>query len=52
MDSKFCVVCNIEKITQNFYNKDREFKRCNIKTNSKRHNDNKDKLSIYEKKKS
>ena len=31
MDSKVCVVCNIEKSIDNFYNKYREGKRCNIR---------------------
>ena len=31
MDSKICVVCNIEKSNDNFYNKYRECKPCNIK---------------------
>ena len=31
MDSKICVVCNIEKSIDNFYNKYRECKQCNIK---------------------
>ena len=30
MDSKVCVVCNIEKCIDNFYNKYRECKQCNI----------------------
>ena len=31
MDSKICVVCNIEKSIDNYYNKYRECKKCNIK---------------------
>ena len=31
MDSKACVVCNIEKSIEIFYNKERESKPCNIK---------------------
>ena len=31
MDNKICVVCNIEKSIDNFYNKYRECKQCNIK---------------------
>ena len=55
MDSKVCVVCNIEKRIDNFYNKYRECKQCNIKTSMKRYYENKDKLSnqrklYYEKK--
>ena len=45
MDSKICVVCNIEKSIDNFYNKYRECKPCNIKRSMKRYNENKDKLS-------
>ena len=45
MDSKICVVCNVEKSIDNYYNKYRECKQCNIKRSMKRYNDNKDKLS-------
>ena len=45
MDSKVCVVCNIEKGIDNFYNKYRECKPCNIKRSMKRYYENKDKLS-------
>ena len=45
MDSKVCVVCNIEKSTDNFYNKYRECKQCKIKRSMKRYYENKDKLS-------
>ena len=45
MDSKKCVVCNIEKSIDNFYNKYRECKQCNIKRSMKRYYENKDKLS-------
>ena len=45
MDSKVCVVCNIEKSIDSFYNKYRECKQCNIKRSMKRYNENKDKLS-------
>ena len=45
MDSKVCVVCNIEKSVDNFYNKYRECKQCNIKRSMKRYYENKDKLS-------
>ena len=45
MDSKVCVVCNIEKSIDNFYNKYRECKRCNIQRSMKRYYENKDKLS-------
>ena len=50
MDSKICVVCNIEKSIDNFYNKYRECKQCNIKRSTKRYNDNKDKISNQQKK--
>ena len=45
MDSKICVVCYIEKSNDNFYNKYRECKPCNIKRSTKRYNENKDKIS-------
>ena len=45
MDSKVCVVCIIEKSIDNFYNKYRESKECNIKRSMKRYYENKDKLS-------
>ena len=45
MHSKICVVCNIEKSIDNYYNKYRECKQCNIKRSMKRYNENKDKLS-------
>ena len=45
MDSKFCVVCNFEKSIDNFYNKYREGKHCNIKRSMKPYYENKDKLS-------
>ena len=48
MDSKVCVVCNIEKSIDNFYNKYRECKQCKIKGSMKRYYENKDKLSINE----
>ena len=44
MDCKICVVCNIEKSIDNFYNKYRECKPCNIKRSKKRYNGNKDKI--------
>ena len=45
MDSKICVVFNIEKSIDNFYNKYRECKLCNIKRSTQRYNENKDKIS-------
>ena len=45
MDNKVFVVCNIEKSIDNYYNKYRECKQCNIKRSMKRYNENKDKLS-------
>ena len=50
MNSKVCVVCNVEKSIDNFYNKYRECKQCNIKRSTKRYNDNKDKISNQQKK--
>ena len=45
MDSKVCVVCNIEKSIDNFCNNYRECKLCNIKRSMKRYYENKDNLS-------
>ena len=45
MDRKICVVCIIEKSIDDYYNKYRECKQCNIKRSMKRYNENKDKLS-------
>ena len=45
MDSKICVVCNTEKGIDNFYNKYRECKQCNIKRSMKRYYENEDELS-------
>ena len=45
MESKICVVCDIEKIIDNFYNKYRECKPCNIQRSMKRYRENKDKLT-------
>ena len=45
METKVCVVCNIEKSIDNFYNKDRECKQCNIKRSTRRYFENKDKIS-------
>ena len=49
MDSKICVVCNIEKSIDNFYHKYRECKPCNIKRSTKRYYENKDKISNQQK---
>ena len=49
MDSKVCVVCKIEKSIDNFYNKYRECKQCNIKRSTKRYYENKDKISNQQK---
>ena len=49
MDRKNCVVCNIEKSFDNFYNKFRECKPCNIKRSTKRYYENKDKISHQQK---
>ena len=45
MDSKICVVCKTEKSIDNFYNKYRECKPCNIKRSTKHYYENKDKIS-------
>ena len=45
MERKFCVICNTENSTQNFYNKYRECEQCNFKRSSKLYYENKDKLS-------
>ena len=49
MDSKVCVVCNIEKSIDNYYNKYRECKQCNIKRSMKRYNENREKISNQQK---
>ena len=49
MDSKICVVCRIEKSMDNFYNKYRECKQCNIKRSARRYYENKEKLSNQQK---
>ena len=49
MDSKVCVVCNIEKGIDKFYNKYRECKQCNNKRSLKRNYENKDKISNQQK---
>ena len=45
METKICVVCNIEKSIDNFYNKFRECKPCNNKRSMRRYYENKDKVS-------
>ena len=45
MDNIFCVVCNIEKSIDSFYNKYRECEQCNIQRSMKHYHENKDKLS-------
>ena len=50
MDRKIFVVCNAEKSIDNFYNKYRECKQCNIQRSMKRYYENKDKLSNQRKK--
>ena len=37
MDNKVCVVCDTEKSIDNFYNKYRECKQCNIQRSIKRY---------------
>ena len=49
MDSKVCVVCNIEKSIDNFYNKYRDCKQCNIKRSIRRYYGNRDKISMQQK---
>ena len=45
MDSNVCVVCNIEKSIDNFLNKYRECKPCNILRSTRRYYENKEKIS-------
>ena len=49
MESKVCFICNTEKRNDNFYNKYRECKLCNIQGSKKRYHENKDKLSNQQK---
>ena len=49
MDSKLFVVCKIEKGIDNFYNKYRECKQCNIKRSTRRYYENKEKISNQQK---
>ena len=50
MESKVCVIWSIEKSFDNFYNKNRECKECNIQRSMKRHYGNKGKLTNQRKK--
>ena len=55
METKVSVICKTEKIIDNFYNKYRECKQCNIQRSMKRYYEIKDKISnthkiYYEKK--
>ena len=50
MDSKGCVVYKIEKSIDNFYNKYRECKQCNIKISLRRYYETKDNISNQHKK--
>ena len=45
METIVCVVCNTEKSIDNFYNKYRECKPCNIKRSTRRYFENKDIIS-------
>ena len=45
MENKVCIICNIEKSFDNFYNKYRERRLCNIDRSLGRYYENKDKLS-------
>ena len=45
MEGKVCVIRNTEKRNDNFYNKYRECKPCNIQRSMKRYYGNKEKLS-------
>ena len=45
MDNKVCVVCNIEKSIDNFYNQYRECKPCNILRSTRHYYENKEKIS-------
>ena len=49
METKVCVICNTEKSIDNFNNKYRECKPCNIKRSTKRYYENKDKISNQQK---
>ena len=45
METKVCVICKTEKNIDNFYNKYRECKPCNILRSTRRYYENKDKIS-------
>ena len=45
MESKVCVICNIEKSIDYFYNKYRECKQCNTQRSMNHYYENKDKPS-------
>ena len=45
METIVCVVCNTEKSIDNFYNKYREWKPCNIKRSTRRYFENKNIIS-------
>ena len=49
METKVCVVCKTEKNIDNFYNKYRECKPCNIKRSTRRYYENKDKITNQQK---
>ena len=49
METKVCVVCNTEKSIDNFHNKYRECKPCNIKRSTRRYFENKDIISTQHK---
>ena len=50
MDKKTCTVCNTEKHINNFYKRYSECKECNIRRGVKHYHDNKDIISIQQKK--
>ena len=49
MESKVCVICKTGKSIDEFYNKDRECKPCNIQRSMKRYRENKYELSNQQK---
>ena len=50
MENKICTQCNIEKHINDFYKRYSECKDCNIKLGVKHYYDNKDKISMQQKK--